>query len=250
MKYLIILFILMSIINCKTNENKNKENALLLLALHQSQQESQTSSKSNSSACVYRITQYYGCLENFTGYAASTFNAEYFCDSYKQLGAETKLTSTSCSSLGFTNSMKTPAGNFYDTYSCRFAGSVSSYEVACNTRVYNIFPADTTPPSVASTDPTNGATGVSVNPTIVINFSEGMDFDTITTSTIKLYQGSTQITGVTVYRNYVETNKVYLLPSSSGLSSGTEYTITISTGVKDFYENSMENDYSFSFTTQ
>ena len=48
------------------------------------------------------------------------------------------------------------------------------------------YAADTTRPTVTSTSPANGATGVSQSTTVTATFSEPMDPTTITTSTFAL----------------------------------------------------------------
>src|SRR5579864_5518137 len=47
--------------------------------------------------------------------------------------------------------------------------------------------ADTTKPSVTAVSPTNAATGVSVNAPIILTFNEGIDFSTVSNSSIVVY---------------------------------------------------------------
>ena len=86
---------------------------------------------------------------------------------------------------------------------------------------------DTTPPTVRSTSPASGATGVALNTTISATFSETMDTSTITTSTFTLSGG---ITGTVSYN---DTSKTSTFTPSANLSYSTTYTATITTGVKD-----------------
>src|ERR1051325_4896527 len=60
-------------------------------------------------------------------------------------------------------------------------------------------PSDTTPPTVSSTDPVNGATGVAISGKIAAAFSEAMDTTTITTTTFTLKQGTTPVAGAVTY---------------------------------------------------
>src|SRR6185503_2182099 len=62
-------------------------------------------------------------------------------------------------------------------------------------RLPNSTGTDTTPPTVSSTDPANGATGVPSSANIAASFSEAMDSLTINTATFTLKQGSTAVAG-------------------------------------------------------
>ena len=99
-------------------------------------------------------------------------------------------------------------------------------------------------PKVIYTDPTNGATGVALNKNITADFNKIMDAATISTTTFKLNQGTTPITGVVSYNG--STAK---FSPSSNLSPGVMYTATITTGAKDLSGNPMAANYVWSFTT-
>ena len=88
---------------------------------------------------------------------------------------------------------------------------------------------DTTPPTVSSTNPANGATIVAVNKTISATFSEAMDSSTISTNTFTLSGG------VTGSVSYDSTSKAATFTPSSNLSYSTTYTATITTGGKGFW---------------
>ena len=102
---------------------------------------------------------------------------------------------------------------------------------------------DHTPPAVTSTNPANSATNIGVNTNIRAVFSEHMDDATINASTFTINNG---ITGTVTYD--VVTKTATFNPSSN-LAYGTTYTATITTGVKDFAGNSMNSNYSWTFTT-
>ena len=105
--------------------------------------------------------------------------------------------------------------------------------------------SDTTPPTVASTSPSNNATGVFVNVPITATFSESMNASTITASTFTLKDsGNNLVSGNTAYSGTTAT----FTPTSS-LTYNTLYTATITTGVKDAVGNAMASSYSWSFTT-
>ncbi|HEX7342719.1 MAG TPA: Ig-like domain-containing protein, partial [bacterium] len=103
---------------------------------------------------------------------------------------------------------------------------------------------DVTPPSVVSTVPTNGATGVSLNGNITATFSETMDPLTITTATMTLQQGTTLVSGTVTYAGVTAT-----FNPASQLIASTVYTATITTGVEDLAGNAMADDYVWTFTT-
>ncbi len=103
---------------------------------------------------------------------------------------------------------------------------------------------DIIPPTVSSSDPSNGATNVAINKTIAISFSETMNATTISGTTIVLKQGSTAVSGAVAYSGTTAT-----FTPGSNFAANTVYTCTISTSVKDLAGNAMANNYVFSFTT-
>ncbi len=108
---------------------------------------------------------------------------------------------------------------------------------------------DTTPPTVVSTTPANGATGVAVDVSPTATFSEAMDPATLTTSTFTLLeQGqATPVTATVAYASQVAT-----LDPSANLKAGTTYTATVkggAAGAKDLAGNPLAADVSWTFTT-
>jgi len=107
--------------------------------------------------------------------------------------------------------------------------------------------ADTTPPAVSSTVPMAGATGVALNATISVGFSEPMDPQTITTSTLTLAcPAGTPVTGTVAYAasGYVAT-----FTPTVALAAATTCTATVSTGAKDVAGNALAAPYAWTFTT-
>jgi Bacterial Ig-like domain len=107
---------------------------------------------------------------------------------------------------------------------------------------------DTTPPTVVSTVPINGATNVPINTTVTATFSEAMDSASVATGgafTLKATLGAS-VTGTVTYNTV--THIATFTPSSS-LSNNTGYTATITTGVKDLAGNAMVTNKVFAFTT-
>jgi hypothetical protein len=105
-------------------------------------------------------------------------------------------------------------------------------------------PADTTRPTVSSTDPANAAAGVAINKKIAATFSEAMDSSTISTTNFTLRQGATPVAGTVTYVGTTAT-----FAPASALAINSTYTATITTGVKDLAGNGMASVFAWSFTS-
>ncbi|TDL41783.1 hypothetical protein E2R57_00420 [Arthrobacter nitrophenolicus] len=108
---------------------------------------------------------------------------------------------------------------------------------------------DTTPPTVTTTAPAAGATGVAVTANVTGTFSEGMDAATITSSTFMLRAGTTAVPATVTYSG---TDRVATLNPGADLAAGTQYTATIkggTSGVKDAAGNALAADRTWTFTT-
>ncbi|MGA9943057.1 MAG: Ig-like domain-containing protein, partial [Nitrososphaeraceae archaeon] len=106
--------------------------------------------------------------------------------------------------------------------------------------------SDTTPPTVVSTNPSSGASGVPVTSSIAAIFSEPVQsWSGSSIFTVKNGAG-TSITGSLALSTDAKT--ATFKPSSS-LGFSTSYTATITTGVKDKAGNAMTGAKSWSFTT-
>lgn len=104
---------------------------------------------------------------------------------------------------------------------------------------------ETVPPTVSSTDPADGATGVAVGKVIAVNFSEniqkGKAFSGIT---LKSASGSEVAVGVSI------SGTVLSIKPTANLAYNTRYTVTIPAGaVQDLAGNALAQQYTFSFTT-
>ncbi len=101
---------------------------------------------------------------------------------------------------------------------------------------------DMTRPTVASTSPSSGATGVGVGTTVIVTFSEEIQPSTVGSSTF-LIAG----VGGAVAANGTSAT---FIPSSP-LTAGTTYTVTLkggAGGIADLAGNSLAADVSFAFT--
>jgi hypothetical protein len=106
---------------------------------------------------------------------------------------------------------------------------------------------DTNAPTVITVVPANGTTGVALNSNVKVTFSEAMDGASINTTTITLRNTATSaaVAGTVAYDN--ATNTATFTPSSN-LTSGTNYTLTVSTGAKDAAGNPMASAFTSTFT--
>jgi hypothetical protein len=107
---------------------------------------------------------------------------------------------------------------------------------------------DTTPPSVLSITPANGAAGVSVNTAVSVQFSEAMDPLTINGNTISLVlaSNSSPVSGIVSYSQ--ATNTATFTPSVA-LSFATSYLASVTTGAKDQAGNPLIAAATATFTT-
>lgn len=104
----------------------------------------------------------------------------------------------------------------------------------------------TTAPTVSSTIPSSGATGVSANSSITATFSENMDSSTITGTTFTLKDSSNN--PVTASVSYDSGTKTATLDPSSDLSVGITYTATITADVKNSIGTAV-SEHKWNFTT-
>jgi len=108
------------------------------------------------------------------------------------------------------------------------------------------FTIDTAAPTVSSTSPTSGATGVALTEVVTATFSEAMDASTITTGSFTLKIGSTPVSGSVSYNS--GTNTATFAPAAN-LAEDTTYTASLTTAVADVAGNALGAEYSWSFTT-
>jgi len=110
--------------------------------------------------------------------------------------------------------------------------------------------ADTTAPTVTLVNPADIATGVCTNKTISATFSEAMDPLTITnlTYTVKETVSGNNVPGIIVY-DLVLLSNIATFDPTADLAANTQYTATITTGVKDLAGNALAVNKVWTFTT-
>jgi Ice-binding-like/Bacterial Ig-like domain len=99
-------------------------------------------------------------------------------------------------------------------------------------------------PTVAVTDPTNNAVGVTLTKLVKVTFSEPMEPASITSFTVALRQGTSSVTATVTYSGSIAT----IAPASS-LLPNIVYTIAVSTGARDMAGNALAIGFTSSFTT-
>jgi YVTN family beta-propeller protein len=109
---------------------------------------------------------------------------------------------------------------------------------------------DTTPPTVATTSPAGGATGVSRTTTVTATFSEAVNAATVTAATFELRDAANAVVAATV--SYDAATRIATLTPSAALAASTTYTANViggASGIKDVAGNAMASTRSWSFTT-
>ena len=109
---------------------------------------------------------------------------------------------------------------------------------------------DGTPPTVTSSSPSNGATGVNTGTTVSVTFSEAMNPATITPTNFELRSASGALVSAGLTYN-AGSNTATLAPTSP-LGNSATYTARVkggSGGVADMAGNPLGADFTWSFTT-
>ena len=115
-------------------------------------------------------------------------------------------------------------------------------------RSWTFITADTTPPSVTAVSPPNSATGVATTTAVSVTFSEPIDPLTLTPATFNLRNTATDalVPGAISYNP--ATNIATFTPTGP-LANGTNYTVTVTTGVRDVGGNALPANFTSNFTT-
>jgi len=106
---------------------------------------------------------------------------------------------------------------------------------------------DATPPTVVSTVPGGGATGISPHKPIYAAFSEALSPSTVNPSTF-LLEGPGAV-GVSGSASYLDATHTAAFVPAAALSPVTRYTATLTIGMQDTSGNALAAPYVWSFTT-
>jgi|GEM_PF-590307 len=107
--------------------------------------------------------------------------------------------------------------------------------------------ASGTPPSVLSTTPSAGASGISIDGNVTATFDRNMDAATLTSTTVNLKP--TGGSAVTATLSYNSGTRVLTLDPTAALSPTTQYTATITAGAKATDGTALAADVTWTFTT-
>jgi hypothetical protein len=108
---------------------------------------------------------------------------------------------------------------------------------------------DTTEPKVSSFSPASGATNVATSAAVTVTFNEAINASSVTSSTVRLMDGGTQLAASVSYN---ATNRTATITPSSALANSKTYTISVlggANGIKDLAGNALVQTVTSSFTT-
>ena len=125
-----------------------------------------------------------------------------------------------------------------------FAGTPGTYVAT--------YTAGKLPPTVASTSPVPGATGVSAGNSVTATFSDSIDPATVNVDTFTLRDATNALVAAVV--SYDAGTKTAMLKPNESLASNRTYTARLSSGavapcIKDLSGNALAADYTWSFRT-
>ncbi|WP_236019115.1 Ig-like domain-containing protein [Geomonas propionica] len=100
---------------------------------------------------------------------------------------------------------------------------------------------DTVKPTVTSTVPATGATGITPDNAVTLNFSEAVNCATVTTSSVTISPA------VTWAKTSCSGSQAVFAPT--GQAGSTSYMVTAGTGITDVNGNAMSSSYAFNYTT-
>ena len=131
--------------------------------------------------------------------------------------------------------------------SCTLANNIGDINGANITNV-QVFCSDNISPSLASTTPLDGATGVALDTVVSAQFDEDMLASSLMTDPLNLSDVVGSITGLS---NYDALTRTVSLTLDSPLALLSEYTVDLSSGISDLAGRRLRNnDRSWSFTSR
>ncbi len=149
----------------------------------------------------------------------------------------------------------TPAQNFVQNanYTVTISGSVKDiYEVTMGSPVTINFTTqalpDAAPPSVVSTSPSAGSTGVPVSSGISIAFSKPINSSTLVFQLVSQLSGTVP-GGTLTYNGTTAIITPQFSPPAVTMDGNTQYTATVKAGLQDLVGNQLISDYVWTFST-
>lgn len=139
--------------------------------------------------------------------------------------------------------VNTGTNNIIVTLTCKAACSLNAQDNKTAQTAVTVTPASTAGPKIIGIVPVNGETGVVSHSEIGIKFDQAMD-RTATQAAITISPALNQ----PVYNWSSDNTGMWI--THAGFSSGTKYTVTVSTAAKNTSGASMAAPYSWSFTSE
>jgi hypothetical protein len=106
---------------------------------------------------------------------------------------------------------------------------------------------DTTPPTVTTMSPTDGASDVAVGSAVTATFSEPMNADSIDATSFELRDAGNALVPATV--TYDALTRTAKLTPADALSLQSSYDATLTAAITDVAGNALVTDFTWSFTT-
>ena len=198
--------------------------------------------------------QYQGTSCDCIGLACLLYYGHYECHNYTVYDSGVDITVTN-ETTGYTRTTRLSSGDGYISH-----WSLNNIPLAANENIIRVVAADEsgnwaediitinsidiTPPSIVSTDPLDTAK-VSVDSSVIITFSEAIDTSVITTSSITISNGLSNITGTLTFSNG---DTVARFTPAENLAYDTTYTVTLNDSIQDLVGNKITTT-TFSFIT-
>lgn len=107
--------------------------------------------------------------------------------------------------------------------------------------------SDTTPPTVQSSNPIDGATGVATSITPSVTFSEALAASSVNSDTVFLLDTNDNYVSGAV--SLSSDRKIVTFTPASGLAAATAYRLILTTGIRDLAGNKLASPYVLNFTT-
>ncbi|VAX29980.1 hypothetical protein MNBD_NITROSPIRAE01-2085 [hydrothermal vent metagenome] len=102
---------------------------------------------------------------------------------------------------------------------------------------------DTDPPIILSTSPSNNEFGVPLQSTITVTFNEFIDLTSLTEDSFDINKG-------TKAKNLFLSGRTAVFEPEEDLRSNEDYSVTITTGIKDLAGNALVSNFTWTFSTE
>jgi len=135
-------------------------------------------------------------------------------------------------------------GNTYTVYLSRWIKDLKGNQLSSDTNWS--FTTASIAPVVVSTEPGSGSVGLGVNENVRAHFDRIMDYTTVNANSFTLKKGAVPVAGSVWFE---QANNTVVFDPQSPLEYGTNYTATLTTGIKDLNNIALASDFNWSFAT-